>query len=810
MAAHVHTMNSGQAGQGRSTITLLGRKPLALTQLVASTMPQLTPGASPPPHSAHHPVNQPGRPQSTTAPNPTARPGQSSSHPQPPSLPSHTSTFPAAPPPQQQPRHSQHPPQLTHQHQHQSHQQHQHENQHRNHQHQHDQGCERQSSPPPQLPFCPLEWRIDKDESASIFSSMRGSLLQIFATPGGGGSGDGCSGGGGGGAAAVGDVCRSRAASAVRLRQLLVELQAPRQRRVGMSQACGSGAEANSYVAAASMRLNPDQQAAVLQVLGMQDYALLLGMPGTGKTTTIVHAIKALVAAGCSVLVSSYTHSAVDNILMKLAEGGEVPFVRVGAPGSVHPKIRPYLPGGDRHPDISVDGLKALAARVPVWGATCLAAHHSLLSRKHFDVVIVDEASQISLPASLGVLQLGRAFMLVGDHYQLAPLATNSEAEAGGYTTSLFRALCEAHPQAVVTLRRQYRMCAAVMSLSNALVYNGALLCGSGEVANARLHLPGFLLLQRRQRQQQHVQQQQARQHPAQPLGVAGQSAEPQDAQLPRHQTLEGDRPRPHTQHQTPSWLLDVLDPGQAVVFLDTDNVTGMAEQLQSDGLSNPGEAAMVVGVVAALLRAGLPASEVGVLSPYRTQVGLLLRTLRGTAAAAGVAAVPSTPAASNANPGSKPPALRASGGGVAECVGVDGGGDGSCPEQSGRHVGAPEVSVCPTSAASALSASFTPQHAESVEVLTIDKCQGRDKSAIIISMVRSNSRNEAGRLLADWRRINVALTRAKTKLVVVGSASTMASVPLMEELVGLLRDGGCVVGLPHDSLQQLDAMWGF
>lgn len=67
-------------------------------------------------------------------------------------------------------------------------------------------------------------------------------------------------------------------------------------------------------------------------------------------------------------LVSSYTHSAVDNILMKLAEGGEVPFVRVGASASVHPKIRPYLPGGERHPDISVDGLRGLAARVPVVG----------------------------------------------------------------------------------------------------------------------------------------------------------------------------------------------------------------------------------------------------------------------------------------------------------------------------------------------------------------------------------------------------------------------------------------------------------
>lgn len=49
-----------------------------------------------------------------------------------------------------------------------------------------------------------------------------------------------------------------------------------------------------------------------------KDYALILGMPGTGKTTTIAEIIKALVQRGKSVLLTSYTHSAVDTILLKL------------------------------------------------------------------------------------------------------------------------------------------------------------------------------------------------------------------------------------------------------------------------------------------------------------------------------------------------------------------------------------------------------------------------------------------------------------------------------------------------------------
>lgn len=59
---------------------------------------------------------------------------------------------------------------------------------------------------------------------------------------------------------------------------------------------------------------------AVSQVLFCRDYSLILGMPGTGKTTTIACLVRTLVARGNTVLLTSYTHSAVDNILLKLKE----------------------------------------------------------------------------------------------------------------------------------------------------------------------------------------------------------------------------------------------------------------------------------------------------------------------------------------------------------------------------------------------------------------------------------------------------------------------------------------------------------
>ncbi len=58
------------------------------------------------------------------------------------------------------------------------------------------------------------------------------------------------------------------------------------------------------------------------QVLTAKDYALILGMPGTGKTTTITGLVQMLVAQGKDVLIASYTHSAVDNILLKLNKVG--------------------------------------------------------------------------------------------------------------------------------------------------------------------------------------------------------------------------------------------------------------------------------------------------------------------------------------------------------------------------------------------------------------------------------------------------------------------------------------------------------
>jgi superfamily I DNA and/or RNA helicase len=77
------------------------------------------------------------------------------------------------------------------------------------------------------------------------------------------------------------------------------------------------------------------------------------------------------------------------------------------------------------------------------------------------------------------------------------------------------------------------------------------------------------------------------------------------------------------------------------------------------------------------------------------------------------------------------------------------------------------------------------------VEVDTVDGFQGREKEAVIISLVRSNPTGEIG-FLGDTRRMNVAMTRARRRLVVIGDSATLANHPFYAEMISYFeRVGG-------------------
>ncbi len=78
----------------------------------------------------------------------------------------------------------------------------------------------------------------------------------------------------------------------------------------------------------------------------------------------------------------------------------------------------------------------------------------------------------------------------------------------------------------------------------------------------------------------------------------------------------------------------------------------------------------------------------------------------------------------------------------------------------------------------------------EELEIKTVDGFQGREKELIILSLVRSNDRNNIG-FLQDLRRLNVSITRAKRKLIIVGDSDTVGSHELYSNLIKYIRQKG-------------------
>lgn len=88
------------------------------------------------------------------------------------------------------------------------------------------------------------------------------------------------------------------------------------------------------------------------------------------------------------------------------------------------------------------------------------------------------------------------------------------------------------------------------------------------------------------------------------------------------------------------------------------------------------------------------------------------------------------------------------------------------------------------------------------VEVNSVDGFQGREREVIIISMVRSNSEGNIG-FLRDLRRLNVSLTRARRKLIIIGDTGTLSSHPSYRRLIEYCRERGFLYEPSADDLRE-------
>ncbi|KAI4605280.1 hypothetical protein J4E80_010714 [Alternaria sp. BMP 0032] len=516
----------------------------------------------------------------------------------------------------------------------------------------------------------PVLYRLDKDEFSNGMAAARNNLIQIMD---------------------------DSVYKAHDLRALIVDGRAPAFKPVP---------DALSLPQSSQMSMNSDQRAAVAKVMSAKDYALVLGMPGTGKTTTIAHIIRTLVAKGKSVLLTSYTHTAVDNILLKIRDD-KIGILRLGAAKKIHPEVREFATLA-AEPKDSLEELERSWMQPPVVATTCLTINHPLFNRRVFDYCIVDEASQITLPVCLGPIRMAQKFILVGDHYQLPPLVQNKEAMEGGLDVSLFKLLCEAHPQAVVSLEHQYRMCAEVMLLSNTFIYSGRLKCGTTAVASRKLTLP-------------------------RPDGLTAYHHGPHQSRSSEVEPCVG----PNTAR---CWISRSLSPDQPVVFVNTDLISSTLEAQSGSRITNTLEARLVTQLTVSLLSLGVPAGEIGIIAFYRSQLALLRQSLAS-----------------------------------------------AHTQTQSSELAAPVISG---------------QGCAGVELHTADKFQGRDKEVVIVSCVRSNENGTVGDLLKDRRRVNVALTRARSKLVIVGSEKTLSSNELLRDMVALCREKDWVLDVQPDMVE--------
>jgi len=230
---------------------------------------------------------------------------------------------------------------------------------------------------------------------------------------------------------------------------------------------------------------NESQNAAVQRAVGAEDFALVHGPPGTGKTYTIARLVRALVDRGERVLLSAFTNRAVDNALEALRDQGFEDVARVGTTTGVREDMLDVRLDRRGEPNDRAAALR----NAPVVAATTATCGSRVLREADFDAAVVDEASQLTEPGTLAAINLADRFVLVGDHQQLPPVVQSGDERLA---TSLFERLHDEHPDAAVMLDRQYRMSQRIQAFASREFYDGALRPATPEVAGGTLaDLPG-------------------------------------------------------------------------------------------------------------------------------------------------------------------------------------------------------------------------------------------------------------------------------------------------------------------------------
>jgi ATP-dependent RNA/DNA helicase IGHMBP2 len=482
------------------------------------------------------------------------------------------------------------------------------------------------------------------------------------------------------------DVTFGRAKAALERAKLLTGAQ-HRRREVLLGNASPQAAVPGPF--ASSRPLNAEQRDAVGRALAARDFFLVHGPPGTGKSTVLAEVAVQSARAGERILATAASNAAVDHLLELCLDSG-LRAIRLGHPARVLPKLQEHTLdiAVENHPDRKLSAelfdeaferlgyarkqrkqgrsrerfarareqaaearrmldeareLEKRAVRSVLDGAQVLCGTLASLDAgpwvsQSFDLALHDEATQSIEPLSWIAFLRASRIVFAGDHRQLPPTVFSAEAASRGLALSMFERLIADHGEAQSQmLREQYRMNEQIASFPSQEMYGGQL-----------------------------------RAHPAVASRALGE-------------------------------LLTRSVDAPPVLFLDTAG-KGYDEASAEQGAKsyfNEGETDLIAARVQELLDAGLAASSLAVIAPYRAQVMLLRDRL--------------------------------------------------------PHSG--------------------------LEIDTVDAFQGREKEAVLLTLTRSNSQGDVG-FLADLRRMNVAITRARRHLFAVGDSATLGGHPFYARFI--------------------------
>jgi len=308
------------------------------------------------------------------------------------------------------------------------------------------------------------------------------------------------------------------------------------------------------HTAAIQEGLNDAQAEAYASALNTNVTWLVQGPPGTGKTRVLAALAKELVERGERVMISALTHTAINHALSAIYQlAPDLPMVKVGRL--------------NRANDLPFDCVEQFhdwelsqTDQGYLVGATPFACMTQRLKRVDFDVLIIDEASQVTVPLALMAMLQAKRYLFFGDHKQLPPVLQTVGANHKDY--SIFGLLQGRGFDSLLTTT--YRMNQALTTWVSNTYYNGELVADKS-IAHRQLCLT------------------------------------------------------PPTAGET--WLETALNPEQALVCI-------LDDAIRSYSLTNSEQIDSTILIIQQLIKQGISAKEIGIVTPFRAQGNLIKRAL--------------------------------------------------------------------------------------------------------------------------------------------------------------------------------------